>query len=339
MEGAERKLATMVFADLAGSTELAAGLDPEDLRAKLEPFFELAREALTGHGGTIEKYIGDAVMAVFGVPRAHGDDADRAVAAGLELARQVTERGGGSPSGSGSRPARCSRRSAAAISRSPAMQSTQPLGCRPQPRPVKCWSGSGPRDRRAWRDSSGVARSMPRAFPRRFRPGGRSEIGNEGEAGAATPFIGRHDELELLRIGYRRAVSQRVPGAGDDHRRGRDRQDQARQRAVRELSESEPRPRILLGRNPPYGRGIAFWALGEVLRSAAGVSADGLGGRGPARARQPTHRARRRRRRTACRRADHPARRREQRRRRGRPGAASARGAGSLRCLPPSVRL
>ena len=95
MEGAERKLATMVFADLAGSTELAAGLDPEDLRAKLEPFFELAREALTGHGGTIEKYIGDAVMAVFGVPRAHGDDADRAVAAGLELARQVTERGGG----------------------------------------------------------------------------------------------------------------------------------------------------------------------------------------------------------------------------------------------------
>ena len=95
MEGAERKLATMVFADLAGSTELAAGLDPEDLRAKLEPFFELAREALTGHGGTIEKYIGDAVMAVFGVPRAHGDDADRAVAAGLELARQVTERGDG----------------------------------------------------------------------------------------------------------------------------------------------------------------------------------------------------------------------------------------------------
>ena len=95
MEGAERKLATMVFADLAGSTELASGLDPEDLRAKLESFFELAREALTGYGGTIEKYIGDAVMAVFGVPRAHGDDADRAVAAGLQLARQVAERGDG----------------------------------------------------------------------------------------------------------------------------------------------------------------------------------------------------------------------------------------------------
>ena len=93
MEGAERKLATMVFADLAGSTELASGLDPEDLRAKLESFFELAREALTGYGGTIEKYIGDAVMAVFGVPRAYGDDADRAVAAGLQLARQVAERG------------------------------------------------------------------------------------------------------------------------------------------------------------------------------------------------------------------------------------------------------
>src|SRR4051794_16563987 len=89
--GGERKIATMLFADLVGSTRLATQLDPEDLRGRLEPFFEAARGALEQHGGTVEKYIGDAVMAVFGAPVAHGDDPDRAVAAGLEVARRVGE--------------------------------------------------------------------------------------------------------------------------------------------------------------------------------------------------------------------------------------------------------
>jgi class 3 adenylate cyclase len=83
--GAERKLATIVFADLVGSTTLVAGRDPEDVRESLEPFFEVARRTFEEHGGSVEKYIGDAVMAVFGVPRAHGDDPDRAVAAALAL--------------------------------------------------------------------------------------------------------------------------------------------------------------------------------------------------------------------------------------------------------------
>ena len=79
----------MVFADLVGSTEMAAGLDPEDVRGRLEPFFEVARETLQEHGGTLEKYIGDAVLAVFGVPVAHGDDPDRAVSAALALLERV----------------------------------------------------------------------------------------------------------------------------------------------------------------------------------------------------------------------------------------------------------
>jgi class 3 adenylate cyclase len=89
--GGERKIATMLFADLVGSTRLATELDPEDLRGRLEPFFEAARHALEQHGGTVEKYIGDAVMAVFGAPVAHGDDPDRAVAAGLAVAERVSE--------------------------------------------------------------------------------------------------------------------------------------------------------------------------------------------------------------------------------------------------------
>src|SRR5215217_4407665 len=58
--GGERKIATMLFADLVGSTELAAGRDPEEIRGRLEPFFEAARTALEQYGGTVEKFIGDA---------------------------------------------------------------------------------------------------------------------------------------------------------------------------------------------------------------------------------------------------------------------------------------
>ncbi|HEY6653371.1 MAG TPA: adenylate/guanylate cyclase domain-containing protein, partial [Solirubrobacterales bacterium] len=89
--GGERKIATMLFADLVGSTRLATQLDPEDLRRRLEPFFEAAKNALEQHGGTVEKYIGDAVMAVFGAPVSHGDDPDRAVAAGLAVAERVSQ--------------------------------------------------------------------------------------------------------------------------------------------------------------------------------------------------------------------------------------------------------
>src|SRR5919199_883131 len=95
LAGAERKLATMVFADLVGSTELAAGLDPEALRERLAPFFEVARTTIEEHGGRVEKYIGDAVMAVFGVPRAYGDDPDRAVAAALAMVHRVGADGDG----------------------------------------------------------------------------------------------------------------------------------------------------------------------------------------------------------------------------------------------------
>ena len=85
----ERRIATILFANIVGSTELAVGVDPEDLRAELATFYEACRVVIEEFGGRIEKFIGDAVMAVFGVPRAFGDDADRAVAAGLRLVEAV----------------------------------------------------------------------------------------------------------------------------------------------------------------------------------------------------------------------------------------------------------
>jgi class 3 adenylate cyclase len=71
----ERKPVTVLFADLAGSTALAVERDPEELRALLAAFFDEMRQAIESFGGLVEKYAGDAIMAVFGVPRVHEDDA------------------------------------------------------------------------------------------------------------------------------------------------------------------------------------------------------------------------------------------------------------------------
>src|SRR5919198_4240634 len=83
--GETRKVVSILFADVKGSTAIGERLDPEAVRRVLSTFYASAREALERHGGTVEKFIGDAVMAVFGVPRIHEDDAARAVRAAWDL--------------------------------------------------------------------------------------------------------------------------------------------------------------------------------------------------------------------------------------------------------------
>ncbi|MDQ2934879.1 MAG: hypothetical protein M3R49_07830, partial [Chloroflexota bacterium] len=83
--GEERKLVTLLFADVSGSTRLAEVLDAEVVRELMGEYFALAREEIEGLGGTVEKFIGDAVMAVFGVPVAHEDDPARALRAALRI--------------------------------------------------------------------------------------------------------------------------------------------------------------------------------------------------------------------------------------------------------------
>jgi class 3 adenylate cyclase/tetratricopeptide (TPR) repeat protein len=86
----ERRLVTILFADVAESTALGEALDPEDVRALMDRYYAHARRIIAHHGGTLEKFIGDAVMAIFGLPRALGDDAERALAAALALREAVT---------------------------------------------------------------------------------------------------------------------------------------------------------------------------------------------------------------------------------------------------------
>jgi len=87
----ERRIVTVLFADMAGSTALGEQLDPEEMRRLLQRYYAIARESVAQHGGTVEKFIGDAVMAVFGLPTAHGDDPDRAVAAAIYMRGRIKQ--------------------------------------------------------------------------------------------------------------------------------------------------------------------------------------------------------------------------------------------------------
>src|SRR5204862_332143 len=89
----ERKLATVLFVDLVDSTSLVAGADPEVARRRVTQFFERVSHCVTTHGGIVEKFAGDAVLAAFGVPQAHEDDAERAIRAALAMLDSVHELG------------------------------------------------------------------------------------------------------------------------------------------------------------------------------------------------------------------------------------------------------
>src|SRR6476646_2760795 len=82
---AARRVTSVLFGDLVGFTSLSESRDQEDVRELLSGYFEECRQIIARYGGTVEKFIGDAVLAVWGVPTAHEDDAERAVRAGLEL--------------------------------------------------------------------------------------------------------------------------------------------------------------------------------------------------------------------------------------------------------------
>lgn len=89
----ERKVVTVLFCDLVGSTGLGESTDPEALRARMRRYFEDLRAIIERHGGTVEKFVGDAVMAVFGIPVSHEDDALRAVRAASEMRAAIAEHG------------------------------------------------------------------------------------------------------------------------------------------------------------------------------------------------------------------------------------------------------
>jgi class 3 adenylate cyclase len=87
----ERKVVTVLFCDLVGFTAASDEADPEEVRARLKPYHGMLRTEIERYGGTVEKFIGDAVMAVFGAPTAHEDDPERAVRSGLRIVEAIEE--------------------------------------------------------------------------------------------------------------------------------------------------------------------------------------------------------------------------------------------------------
>jgi class 3 adenylate cyclase/tetratricopeptide (TPR) repeat protein len=279
----ERKIVTVLFADLAASTELAARLDPEDLRGVLRPFFEAMAEEIARYGGTVQKYIGDAVVAVFGVPAAHEDDPERAVRAALAMHRRLHEL---NPQLAASSGAELSMRigvntgeviTATGIDRE-GLVTGEPVNVAARfqalARPGAVVVGE-----RTYRDTEQAIayRSLGEVTVKGIdRPLAAWEVMAERadaapRAGLAAPLIGRQDELSLLRLILSRIIRERRPSlvtlvgpAGIGKSRLSHEFVEAAQRGDQPV-------RLVRGRCLPYGDGLTYWPMAEILKADAGI--------------------------------------------------------------------
>ena len=274
-----RKTVTVVFCDLKGSTALGDRLDSESLREVLALYFSAMKPVLERHGGTIEKYIGDAIMAVFGLPRMHEDDALRAVRAAAECARRSRSSTSHSAPGWGSRwrtgPGSTPARSSPANRRVPAPGHRRHGQRRRPPRAGRPGGEVliGESTYRLVRDAVEVVPVEPltlKGKPERV-PAYRLLSVTEGATSttpADPPLVGRR--ARDRRPGRRvppLASPGRVP-ARHAVRRGRGRQVPA-DRGVR--AECRRRGGGTQSRCLSYGDGITYWPLAEVFRQAAGI--------------------------------------------------------------------
>lgn len=281
---AEIRLVSVLFADLVGFTALSESRDPEEVRELLSRYFDVCRELIERYGGTVEKFIGDAVMAVWGAPAATEDDAERTVRTALELVAAVASLGAevGAPTlraragvltgeaavtlgatgqgmVAGDLVNTASRLQAAAepggvlvgeatmraAGQAIAFTKLDPLTLKGKEEPVAVW-----RAERVVAQRRGVGRSE-RAEP---------------------PFVGREEELRLLKellhatIREQRVRLVSVTGIAGI---GKSRLAWEFLKYVDGLAETVYWQQ---GRSPSYGEGITFWALGEMVRMRAGIT-------------------------------------------------------------------
>ena len=264
-----RKTVTVHFCDLVGSTSLGERTDPEVLRGLMATYHAELRTILERHGGTVEKFVGDAVMAVFGIPHVHEDDALRAVRAAAEMRQSVARLGlevriglntGEVAAGTGETLVTGDAVNVAARLEQAAGSSEILIG-----EQTERLVGDGVRaEPLAPLELKGKSDGVPAFRLLEVLP----------DAPAFTepidaPFVGRSGELEALRSASVRVAEERTPrlctivcppGIG-------------KSRLAREfLSGAEEQARILVGRCLPYGEGITYWPLGEIVRQVGGES-------------------------------------------------------------------
>jgi class 3 adenylate cyclase/tetratricopeptide (TPR) repeat protein len=274
----ERKVVTCLFCDLVGFTTRAESMDPEDVRRLLQPYHANVRAELERFGGTVEKFIGDAVMAVFGAPVAHEDDPERAVRAALAIRDLLVEEGElevriGITTGEAlvaldARPeAGEGMASGDVVNTAARLESAAPTnGILVDETTYRATERSIEYEGAAAIEAKGKAEPVAVWEARRAR----ARVSVERVGGAA--LVGREQELTLLRETLARVVRERepqlvtlvgVPGIG-------------KSRLVFELFQMiEEGPFGLVywrhGRSPPYGDGVTFWALGEMIKAQAGI--------------------------------------------------------------------
>jgi class 3 adenylate cyclase len=275
-----RRVVTVIFADVVGSTTIAERLDPEAARTVLSRFFEVARTTLTRHGGTVEKYVGDAVMAVFGIPELHEDDALRAARAAVELRERMASEAEWSTARLGSPlTLRIGLDTGEVVVADPATGTTLVTGdtvnvaARLQAAATPGEILIGPETSRLIRGSAAITPLEPLTVK------GRSEavrvarldgpVTGTDARRAGGPFVGRASELGRLEATVERVVKTRTPGlvtvvgppgAG-------------KSRLANELAmKVDGKASLLRGRCLSYGEGITYWPLGEIVREASGIT-------------------------------------------------------------------
>ena len=275
----ERKVVTVLFADLVGFTSRAEQMDPEDVRAVLEPYHARLRAELERRGGTVEKFIGDAVMALFGAPAAHEDDPERAVRAALAIRDSIRDEGdlqvriavttGEALVALDARPTEGEGMASGDVVNTAArLQSAAPVnGILVDEMTFRATS-----QKIEYEQAEPVsAKGKQEPVPAWVALEARSSYGVDIPQAQRAPLIGRERELDVLVDALSRVRDERspqlvtlvgVPGIG-------------KSRLVYELSQVIEDEAELTswrqGRSLPYGEGISFWALGEMVKAQAGM--------------------------------------------------------------------
>ena len=275
----ERKVVTVVFADLVGFTARAETLDPEDVAEILSPYHARLRGELERFGGTVEKFIGDAVMAVFGAPVAREDDPERAVRAALAIRDWATEEGGLEV-----RIAVATGEALVALDAHPESGEGMVAGdvvntaARLQSAaPVNgvlvgetTWRATSTAIDYAERDAV-TAKGKAEPVPVWEATAARARFGvDPGQRGGAA-LVGRDEELGLLVDALARARRERspqlvtlvgVPGIGKSR---------LVYELFRQIEQGDELTYWRQGRALPYGDGVTLWALSEIVKAHAGI--------------------------------------------------------------------
>jgi class 3 adenylate cyclase len=287
VENEERKLVTVLFADVTGSTHLAETLDAEVVRDLMAGYFEIARGEIEARGGTVEKFIGDAVMAVFGVPVAHEDDPSRALHAALAIRRRLGEVNASRPEtrpelevrigiSSGSvvstgaqRPGEVMVTGDAVNVAARVQQLAEPgqilvTGRTAAAAPEFRYAEAGPREIRGKAGQVEVTELL----------GADEETAGTRRTHLRAPLVGREDELALLASIFDRVARDRRPHLVTLYGQPGVGKSRLTAEFLDLLGRRDQPPRVVRGRCLSYGSGVTFWPLAEILKGEAGL-ADG----------------------------------------------------------------